>query len=56
MKAAVCRKFGAPLSVEEVDLAEPGSYEVKVKLSASAICHSDITYMEGGWASRSRGL
>ena len=49
MKAAVCRKFGAPLSVEEVDLADPESYEVKVKLSASAICHSDITYMEGGW-------
>ena len=49
MKAAVCREFGAPLSVEEVGLAEPGSYEVRVKLSACAICHSDITYMDGGW-------
>ena len=49
MKAAVCREFGAPLSVEEVGLADPGSYEVRVKLSACAICHSDITYMDGGW-------
>ncbi len=49
MKAAVCRDFGAPLSVEEVDLADPGSYEVRVKLSACAICHSDITYIDGGW-------
>ena len=49
MKAAVCREFGALLSVEEVDLADPGSHEVRVKLSACAICHSDITYMDGGW-------
>ena len=49
MKAAVCREFGAPLCVEEVRLADPGSYEVRVKLSACAICHSDITYMDGGW-------
>lgn len=49
MKAAVCREFGAPLSVEEVGLADPGFYEVRVKLSACAICHSDITYMDGGW-------
>ena len=49
MKAAVCREFGAPLSVEDVRLADPGSYEVRVRLGACAICHSDITYMDGGW-------
>ena len=49
MKAAVCREFGAPLTIEDVELAEPGPGEVSVKMGATAICHSDITYAEGGW-------
>ena len=49
MKAAVCREFGAPLIIEDVVLAEPGPGEVKVAMAATAICHSDITYVEGGW-------
>ena len=49
MKAAVCREFGSPLVIEDVELAEPGSNEVRVSLRASAICHSDITYVDGGW-------
>ena len=49
MKAAVCREFGAPLVIEEVQLAQPGPGEVQVRMRATAICHSDITYAEGGW-------
>jgi S-(hydroxymethyl)glutathione dehydrogenase / alcohol dehydrogenase len=49
MKAAVCRAFGAPLVIEEVDLAEPRAGEIRVKLAACAICHSDIIYADGGW-------
>jgi len=49
MKAAVCREFGEPLVIEEVEIAEPSAGEIKVKLAACAICHSDITYMSGGW-------
>lgn len=49
MKAAVCRTFGAPLEIEDVTLADPGPGEVLVKMAATAICHSDITYAEGGW-------
>jgi S-(hydroxymethyl)glutathione dehydrogenase/alcohol dehydrogenase len=49
MKAAVCRSFGEPLSVEAVTLADPGPGEVLVKLKACAICHSDILFAEGGW-------
>jgi S-(hydroxymethyl)glutathione dehydrogenase/alcohol dehydrogenase len=49
MKAAVCRAFKKPFSIEEVQLAEPGTGEVKVKVAACAICHSDILYMEGAW-------
>ncbi|MBC8267667.1 MAG: Zn-dependent alcohol dehydrogenase [Rhodospirillaceae bacterium] len=49
MKAAVCRKFGDPLLIEDVAIASPGPGEVLVKLAACAICHSDIIFMDGGW-------
>ncbi len=49
MKAAVCRAFGQPLTIEEVDLAAPRAGEIRVKLAACAICHSDITCAAGGW-------
>ncbi|MAU53004.1 MAG: zinc-binding dehydrogenase [Roseovarius sp.] len=49
IKAAVCHSFGAPLTIEEVRLRAPGPGEVEVTLDAVAICHSDITYAEGGW-------
>jgi Zn-dependent alcohol dehydrogenase len=49
MKAAVCRQFGAPLVIEDVDLAAPRAGEIRVKLAACAICHSDIILAEGGW-------
>lgn len=49
MKAAVCRAFGQPLTIEELSIADPGVGEVKVRLAACAICHSDVTLAEGGW-------
>ena len=49
MKAAVCRKFGAPLEIEEVELASPLSGEVRVRIKACAICHSDVHFAEGAW-------
>ncbi len=48
-KAAVCRDFKKPLVIEEIDLAGPGDGEVRVKLAACAICHSDILFMTGAW-------
>ncbi len=49
MKAAICYEFGKPLVVEEITLDPPQRGEVKVKLAACAICHSDIHYAEGVW-------
>lgn len=49
IKAAVCHEFGAPLVVEEVELAAPGPGQVEVELEACAICFSDISYLDGGW-------
>ncbi len=49
IRAAVCREFGKPLTIETVTLADPGPGEVQVDIRACAICHSDITYADGGW-------
>jgi S-(hydroxymethyl)glutathione dehydrogenase / alcohol dehydrogenase len=49
MKAAVCREFKMPLSIEQVDLAEPRVGELRVQIAACAICHSDLLFMEGAW-------
>lgn len=49
MKAAVCREFGAPLSIEDVTLAAPQAGQIEVTLKAVAICHSDLAYVSGIW-------
>jgi S-(hydroxymethyl)glutathione dehydrogenase / alcohol dehydrogenase len=49
VKAAVCREFGGPLVVEEVELDGPDRGEVRVRVAACAICHSDILAAEGAW-------
>ncbi|HEX9161116.1 MAG TPA: Zn-dependent alcohol dehydrogenase [Thermoanaerobaculia bacterium] len=50
MKAAVCYAFGEPLSVEEIDIDTPRAGEVKVRLAATAICHSDVHLIRGEWS------
>lgn len=49
MKAAICRAFGAPLEVGKVALRAPGPGELRIRVEACAICHSDILYAEGAW-------
>ena len=50
MRAAVLRDVGQPLTLEEVDLAEPGPGEVCVRLAASGVCHSDWNVISGATA------
>lgn len=50
MKAAVCYEFGQPLVVEDVTLDPPRTGEVKVRIAATAVCHSDVHLMRGDWA------
>ncbi len=49
MRAAICREFGRPFVLEEVKLATPGPDDVKLRLRAASICHSDIIFADGGW-------
>lgn len=37
------------MTVEQLDLRPPGPGEVGVRVTACAICHSDISYMHGAW-------
>ena len=47
MRAAVLEEFGQPLSVQEVDLAEPRDGEVLVRLEACGVCHTDLYTASG---------
>ena len=47
IKAAVLEEFGAPLAIEEVDLAEPKAGEVLVRLVACGVCHTDLYAASG---------
>lgn len=47
VQAAVFRKVGDPLSLEELELRKPLAGEVLVKLKASGICHSDLSATNG---------
>jgi S-(hydroxymethyl)glutathione dehydrogenase / alcohol dehydrogenase len=49
MKAAVGYEPGKPLIIEEIDIDQPHVGEVKVRLVATAICHSDIHALHGDW-------
>ena len=48
MKAAVSPVW-RPLTIEDLTLAPPAEKAIKIAVGASAICHSDITYKDGGW-------
>ena len=50
VRAAVCRGVGEPQSIEHLVLAAPGPGEVRVRIDACAVCHSDLMYTDGGWA------
>ena len=47
MKAAVLNATSGKLSVEEVEIGDPGPGEVRVKLAASGLCHTDWETMQG---------
>jgi S-(hydroxymethyl)glutathione dehydrogenase/alcohol dehydrogenase len=46
-RAAVLEEFGSPLQVQELDLAEPRSGEVLVRLVACGVCHTDLYTASG---------
>ena len=47
--ALVLDRPGARAAVEEVSLAAPGPGEVRVRIDASGVCHSDLHLADGEW-------
>ena len=47
IRAAVLERFGEPLEVKELDLAEPRAGEVLVRLVACGVCHTDLFTASG---------
>ena len=48
MKAVVLREAGNPTAVEELTLRPVAPREVKVRIAASGICHTDLSVRDGG--------
>ncbi|GGN90277.1 alcohol dehydrogenase [Streptomyces albiflavescens] len=47
VRAAVLPAVGAPLEIAEIDLPEPGPGQVRVRLAAAGVCHSDLSLSDG---------
>ncbi len=47
MKAAVCYENNQPVRVEDVDQEGPRAAEVRVRMVASGVCHSDLSVVTG---------
>ncbi|MFC9280399.1 Zn-dependent alcohol dehydrogenase [Streptomyces collinus] len=47
VRAAVLPAVGAPLEITEIDLPEPGPGQVRVRLAAAGVCHSDLSLSNG---------
>jgi len=47
VRAAVLREFGAPLSIETLELDAPKRGEVLVKMAGSGVCRSDLHVRQG---------
>jgi S-(hydroxymethyl)glutathione dehydrogenase/alcohol dehydrogenase len=49
VRAAVLRAAGERVEIESLSLAEPRAGEVRVRVLASGVCHSDLHVRDGDW-------
>jgi S-(hydroxymethyl)glutathione dehydrogenase / alcohol dehydrogenase len=47
VRAALLSAPGAPLRVVDLDLPEPGPGQVRVRIAATGVCHSDLSLAKG---------
>ena len=48
VRGVISRKKGEPVEVVDILVPDPGPGEVVVKVIACGVCHTDLTYREGG--------
>jgi S-(hydroxymethyl)glutathione dehydrogenase/alcohol dehydrogenase len=49
VRAAVLESVGQAATIRDLDLVEPRSDEVRVRMVASGVCHSDLHVRDGEW-------
>jgi D-arabinose 1-dehydrogenase-like Zn-dependent alcohol dehydrogenase len=49
MKVAQISKPGTGFQIVERDIPEPDAGQVRIKVQACGVCHSDVLTVEGGW-------
>ncbi|MER5887577.1 Zn-dependent alcohol dehydrogenase [Streptomyces sp. NPDC001941] len=47
VRAAVLPAVGSPLEITDIELPEPGPGQVRVRLAAAGVCHSDLSLANG---------
>jgi S-(hydroxymethyl)mycothiol dehydrogenase len=48
VKGVVARSKGAPVTIETINVPDPGPGEALVKVATCGVCHTDLHYREGG--------
>ena len=48
VQAVVARAKGEPVSIETINVPDPGPGEALVQVQACGVCHTDLHYREGG--------
>src|SRR3990170_407808 len=48
VRGVVAREQGAPVTIEEITVPDPGPGEAVVQVQACGVCHTDLHYREGG--------
>jgi len=48
VRGVISRSKGAPVEVTDIVIPDPGPGEVVVRIIACGVCHTDLTYREGG--------
>jgi D-arabinose 1-dehydrogenase-like Zn-dependent alcohol dehydrogenase len=49
MKAAQISKAGGEFEIVDREIPKPGAGQVRIKVQACGVCHSDVLTKEGGW-------
>ncbi|MFM9378244.1 NDMA-dependent alcohol dehydrogenase [Gordonia sp. VNK21] len=47
-KGALLRELNTPWQIEEIEIGDPKAHEVKIRMEAAGMCHSDHHLMTGG--------
>ncbi|GAB2692418.1 S-(hydroxymethyl)mycothiol dehydrogenase [Nocardia thraciensis] len=48
VRGVVARSEGAPVEIVDIVIPDPGPHDVVVRVLACGVCHTDLTYREGG--------